>query len=280
MSPVGVESYLARIGCSAAPPSIEALNALHFAHIHAVVFENLDIHLGRSIEIDVPKTFDKIVTHGRGGFCYELNTLFASLLYSLGYDVTVHAARVVTSGSRWIPFGHLCLNVECEGRWLVDVGFGNSIQRPLLIGKEGVQSDEGGDHTLEKVEEGWFLSSRILADSFDPEYRFDLTPRHLDEFRERCHWTQTDHTSGFTRNIMATRPTPEGRRTVLGFTLRDFVSGESSDRLINLEERARIFIEDFGLPREDVEALPTGVRSERFPNEVDMGPPVDGEPTV
>lgn len=250
------ETYLRRIGFSRAPLADAAtLDALHYAHIHSVVFENLDIHLGRPIEIDIPKIFDKIVRRGRGGFCYELNTLFATLLHSLGYDVTVHAARVVTAGSRWIPFGHLCLNVECEGRWLVDVGFGNSFQRPLRIGKEGVQSDEGGDHTLQKVEEGWLLRSRIFHDTFDPEYRFDLTPRHFDEFKERCHWTQTDHTSGFTRNIMASRPTPEGRRTVLGFTLREFVGGESRERSINAVERARIFIDDFDLPREDVEAF-------------------------
>lgn len=280
-----LNAYLERIGAGRARrPDKSTLEHLHYAHVHGIVFENLDIHLGRPIEIDVPKIFDKIVRRGRGGFCYELNSLFASLLHSLGYEVTVHAARVVTSGSRWIPFGHLCLNVECEGRWLVDVGFGNSFQRPLRIGKEGVQSDESGDHTLEKVEEGWLLSSRIYSDTLDPEYRFDLTPRHMHEFQERCHWTQTDHTSGFTRNIMATRPTLDGRRTVLGFTLREFIDGESRERHITAEERARILIEDFGLPSEDVKALPSGVRSARFPDEVDPaafgGPPVEGEPTV
>ncbi len=276
-----VQLYCERIELSVpVVPSRQMLETLQFNHIQHIVFENLDVHLGHLIEIDVPQIFDKIVRRGRGGFCYELNTLFASLLHSLGYDVTVHAARVVTSGSRWIPFGHLCLNVECEGRWLVDVGFGNSFQRPLRIGREGEQSDEGGDHILEKVEEGWLLRSRIYSDSFDPEYRFDLTPRHLDEFRERCHWTQTDHTSGFTRNIMATRPTSDGRRTVLGFTLRDFVDGGSREHQIAAEERARIFVEDFGLPREDVEALPPGVRSDRFPEEVEMPPPDGRDPAV
>lgn len=274
--------YLERIGvCRSILNDIDVLKVLHFAHIHSIVFENLDIHLGRAIEIDVQKIFDKIVRRSRGGFCYELNSLFASLLYSLGFDVTLHAARVVTSGARWIPFGHVCLNVTCEGEtWLADVGFGNSIQRPLLIGEEEIQGDEGGDHTLEQVEEGWFLSSRIYGDTFDPEYRFDLTPRRLDEFKERCVWTQTAHDSGFTRNIMATRPTAEGRRTVIGLDLRDFVAGETSERRIDADERARIFIEDFGLPREDIEALPPGVRAVCFPDEIDMGPPVEGEPTV
>jgi N-hydroxyarylamine O-acetyltransferase len=279
-------AYLGRIGVEPiGRPDAKALEALHHANIHAIVFENLDIHLGRPIEIDVPRVFDKIIRNDRGGFCYELNALFGSLLVSLGYDVSVHAARVVTSGSRWIPFGHVCLTVKCEGKdWLVDVGFGNSFQRPLEIGKPGEQSDVGGTHILSSVEEGWLLSSRIYGDTFDPEYRFDLEPRHLDEFKARCKWTQTDHTSGFTRNIIATLPTPRGRRTVLGLELREFVDGAISERKITAEQRATILIDDFGLPRRDVEALPQGVRARHFPEEVDPvafeDPPATSEPTV
>lgn len=281
-----VSGYLKRIGYhGVSATDSDVLEALQFAHIQNIVFENLDIHLGRPIEIDVPRIFDKIVRRGRGGFCYELNSLFGSLLLSLGFDVSVHACRVVTSGSRWIPFGHVCLNVRCEDKtWLVDVGFGNSFQRPLCIGFEGEQKDEAGSHKLTTVEEGWLLSSRIYGDTFDPEYRFDLTPRHLDEFNERCAWTQTDHTSGFTRNIIASRPTAAGRRTVLGLQLRDFVDDQTCERAISPDERATILIEDFGLPHEDVEALPSGVRADCFPEEmapeVFVGSPGEGKPTV
>lgn len=276
------ERYLERIGAGTVRRvDVASLEALQFAHIGSVVFENLDIHLRRPIKIDIPALFDKIVGRGRGGFCYELNSLFGSLLLSLGYDVTVHACRVVTSGSRWIPFGHVCLNVKCEGQdWLVDVGFGNSFQRPLRIGFEGEQKDEAGSHKLTSVEEGWLLSSRIYSDSFDPEYRFDLLPRHLNEFKERCAWTQSDQTSGFTRNIIVSMPNLRGRRTVLGLELREFVDGESTERALTPEERAVILIDEFGLPREDVEALPSGVRADCFPEEVNMGPPGEGEPTV
>lgn len=277
-----LDLYCGRIGVAPhGAADYEHLVALHFAHIQSIVFENLDVHLGRPIEIDVPVIFDKIIRRGRGGFCYELNALFGSLLSSLGYDVSVHAARVVTSGSRWIPFGHICLTVNCEEKSrLVDVGFGNSFQRPLEIGREGEQADEGGTHILSAVEEGWLLSSRIYGDSFDPEYRFDLTPRHLDDFRERCAWTQTDPTSGFTRNIIATQPNAKGRRTVLGLELREFIDGKSQERAISADERAHILVADFGLPREDVEALPQGVRASGFPDEVDMGPAVERDPAI
>lgn len=260
-----IDRYLERIGVGTfRHADAKTLEILHFAHIQHVVFESLDIHLGRPIEIDIPRIFDKVINRGRGGFCFELNTLFASLLHSLGYDVTLHGARVVTSEAKWIPFGHVCLNVECERRWLVDVEFGNSFQRPLKIGASGIQEDEGGAHLLEPVEEGWLLRSRTSGDTFESEYRFDMKPRRLDEFKERCHWTQTSLESGFTRAILATHPVPGGRDTIQGLTLKTLRAGTESQRALDTEERARILIEDFDLPEADVSALPPGRKADFF----------------
>ncbi len=76
-----VTAYLARIGhAGSRAPTIDTLRALHRAHLHAVPFENLDVHAGRLIRIDREAFFRKIVGERRGGFCYELNGLFADLL--------------------------------------------------------------------------------------------------------------------------------------------------------------------------------------------------------
>jgi N-hydroxyarylamine O-acetyltransferase len=72
-------------------PTSATLRALHRAHLHAVPFENLDIHLGRPIALDEATLFDKIVVRRRGGLCYELNGLFAALLRSLGFNVTLRS---------------------------------------------------------------------------------------------------------------------------------------------------------------------------------------------
>ena len=58
-------------------PILPTLQALHEAHQLAVPFENLDISLGRAIVLDKASLWTKIVEHHRGGFCYELNGLFA-----------------------------------------------------------------------------------------------------------------------------------------------------------------------------------------------------------
>lgn len=61
--------------------SLEVLNKLQKSHLQNIPFENLDIHTGKKIELE--NTYDKVVSKGRGGFCYELNGLFYLLLKKL-----------------------------------------------------------------------------------------------------------------------------------------------------------------------------------------------------
>ena len=129
-----VELYLQRINYRGSlVPNLDTLRSLHRAHMFSVPFENLDIHLGRTIVLDEELFYEKIVGRKRGGFCYELNGLFAALLRDIGYDVTTLSARVADGDSLGPDFDHMCLLVQFEARWLVDVGFGESFVEPLLL---------------------------------------------------------------------------------------------------------------------------------------------------
>src|SRR4029077_15110165 len=89
------DAHLDRIACKGPrAPTAETLRALHRQHMLTVPFENLDIGLGRKIVLDPDRFFDKIVSSNRGGFCYELNGAFASLLTVLGFPVELLSARV------------------------------------------------------------------------------------------------------------------------------------------------------------------------------------------
>src|SRR3569833_2383178 len=96
---MNVDAYLERIGAARSP----GLAALHRLHQTAVPFENLSIHLGEPVPLTPEDLYDKIVSRRRGGFCYELNGLFALLLENLGHEVTRLAARVAGGP----PFDHL-----------------------------------------------------------------------------------------------------------------------------------------------------------------------------
>ncbi len=72
-----VKAYLDRIGYQGPRVSTaDALREFHRAHLLTTAFENLDIHLGRSIVLSLSSLYNKVVLHRCGGFCYELNGLF------------------------------------------------------------------------------------------------------------------------------------------------------------------------------------------------------------
>src|SRR5215831_15133157 len=126
--PVDLEAYAARIGYSGDfRPDLDTLRALHLAHATHIPFENIDVLLGRPIELDADSLSRKLIHDRRGGYCFEQNALFGEVLERCGFAVARLAARV-----RWgapagavRPLSHMLLAVEREGEtWLADVGFG------------------------------------------------------------------------------------------------------------------------------------------------------------
>src|SRR5437868_15402114 len=90
-----LDAYLERIGYSGSRrPTLATLIAVHRAHLLAISYENLDIHLGRVLTLDPAQIFDKIVMRRRGGWCYEMNSLLAWALRELGFSVTLMGSTV------------------------------------------------------------------------------------------------------------------------------------------------------------------------------------------
>jgi len=136
-----IKAYIKRINYKGSlEPTVETLRGLQLAHLQTVPFENLSIHAKEPILLQEDSLFEKIVMRKRGGFCYELNGLFAALLRELGFEVTMLSAGVAKNDGGFGPdFDHMTLMVSLEERWLVDVGFGDSFQQPLLIDSRDVQ---------------------------------------------------------------------------------------------------------------------------------------------
>jgi len=106
-------AYLERIGYRGGTrPNSDVLSRLHRKHLLSTPFENLDIRLGRPIVLSRKAFYDKIIERHRGGFCYELNGLFATLRDELGFRVSMLSARVARkSGGLILDFDHMTLLV-------------------------------------------------------------------------------------------------------------------------------------------------------------------------
>jgi N-hydroxyarylamine O-acetyltransferase len=241
----GIDAYLARIGVHERPaPTPEALAHLHLAHLLAVPFENLSIHAGEQIQLDLAWLRDKIVTRRRGGFCYELNGLFAELLAALGFEVERLAARVYgDDGALGIPLDHMCLRVG--GVWLVDVGFGDSFVRPLRLDVRAPQDD--GRRGFRIVDDG--AEARILEDDGQPSFRFELAPLALADFTPGCAYHQTSPASNFTRRSVVSRLTAGGRITLRDDRLitTDAAGAKTETPIADAAAWRRIAAEQFGL---------------------------------
>ncbi|AZM51369.1 acetyltransferase [Streptomyces sp. WAC 01529] len=231
------DAYLRRIGAARpVAPTSDALRALHLAHLRSVPFENLSIHLGEEIELTSRALVAKVVEARRGGFCYELNGAFAALLTSLGFDVTLLQARVYDDGRLGIPFDHLALRVRTRdgGDWLADVGFGAHSHLPLVLGERGEQADPGGTFRLVERAEG---DLEVVKDG-KPQYLLESRPRALDDFTSGAWYHRTSPESHFTRSLVCSIVTGDGRVTLSGRTLTATVEGER--RITELATEAEV----------------------------------------
>ena len=195
-----VSAYLARLGVShPEEPSLAALQQLMAAHVAAVPFENLSVHLKEDVAVeDVHSLVHKVTARNRGGFCYELNGAFAALLAALGFHTAILAGRVndPNTGKLGALFDHLVVRVEIGGRaYLADVGFGRFAQAPLDLQQAEPQSDRFGAFEVAETEAG---NVDVLCDG-KVIYQFEQQPRQRCDFVPHCWWHATCPASPFTQ---------------------------------------------------------------------------------
>lgn len=232
-------------------PSLNLLSALQRAHVLSVPFENLDIHWKRPIRLDLAHLYEKIVVMRRGGFCYELNGLFHWLLCRLGFDATIVSAGVYDRDRNdYGPdFDHMAILVQLEGQqWLVDVGFGEFAIHPLRFdvnqelvdprGKFRIVRESGDMHSV--------LKYGVEAGKYVPEYRMCVRPRTLEEFQGMCTYHQTSPDSHFTRSVVCSIATDDGRITLSNEKLIITRDGQKTEKTVNgKDEFARALVEYF-----------------------------------
>ncbi|MET7388305.1 arylamine N-acetyltransferase [Streptomyces sp. NPDC005529] len=263
MNSAQADAYLRRIGAQhPAWPTSDVLRDLQLRHLTTVPFENLSIHLGEEIVLDEKRLLDKLVGARRGGFCYELNGAFGALLSSLGFDVTLLAARVYgDDGKPGIPYDHLALRVRTVdgGDWITDVGFGAHSHYPLAFGERGEQRDPAGVFGV--VESGPDAAGvRGAGDGRESkdldvvlgdkrQYRLEMRPRVLEDFVVGAWWHSTSSLSNFSRSLVCSRVTKDGGRITLSgrkFTVTDPDGAKEVVEVATDDEVLAVYRERFG----------------------------------
>lgn len=169
-------AYLERIGLPSVEADAEGLRAFQEAQMRSVPFENFDPLLGKVPALGLPEIFAKCVPGRRGGYCFELNTLFEAALKAAGFSTRRMLARVRLRGGPDSPRSHLVLRVELEkGAFLADAGFGGpGSLAPLRLGHEGEQHTPNGVFRLvEDASTRETVFERREGEGWEQLYAFD-----------------------------------------------------------------------------------------------------------
>ena len=226
-----VQRFFARIGMDTetpATPDLELLTKIQSACVTSIAYENLDILEGRPLDLSPEALFDKIVTRGRGGYCFELNGLLTHMLREIGYSVTERFARYLR-GEKDIPMRRHRVTVVSlpEGDYMCDIGVGEVAPRlPLKIERGLVQHQNGETYKFERDDRhGW-----VLWDQYRGQWReyicFSDDEALNVDFVQPSFYCEKHPDSIFNKEPMLAIKTLDGRRTLDGRVYKEFCGTE------------------------------------------------------
>ena len=255
---VDLDAYFARIGYDGPrEPTLAVLRALHQKHPDAIAFENVDVLLGKAISLDPADIDAKLITAGRGGYCYEQNGLFKRVLTALGFEVSGLMARVLWMVPEHLPprpRSHMVLAVRVPGDdtvWLADVGFGGCVlTAPLRLTPDVEQATDHDAYRLRRI--GEELRLEVLREpGWVPAYDLSLVPCVPRDYEMANWFTSTHPSSHFRSNLLAGLTTAEARYGLLfnRFTVRPR-GGQPTKQILDADGIEAALREVFGLPVE------------------------------
>ncbi|WP_206956420.1 arylamine N-acetyltransferase family protein [Trinickia acidisoli] len=242
--------YLHRIDYTGTPKAdIETVARIMRRHLFSVPFENLDVQAGKIVSLVPEEIVEKIVHRKRGGYCYEVNGLFAMALESLGIPYRLAAARPMIYPARR-PRTHMVVVVTLDGeRWLCDLGFGSyGIRAPMRLSDLDVEIVQDNDtFMLSLGDDGFYLLRAKVDGEWANQYAFDLSTQEWVDFVPANHLNSTHPDSIFVQKIVAVLMTEAGRKILGGDSFKIVANGHTDKRTVAPGEVADLLAREFGL---------------------------------
>jgi len=243
-------AYFSRIGFhGAASADFVTLKRLMRCQLFSVPFENLDVQQGRVVSLVPEEIYRKIVDRYRGGYCYEVNGLFAMALEALGIPYQFVAARPMTYSVRR-PKTHMAIVVTIEGeQWLFDLGFGSyGIREPLnlnWVDKEIRQDYETFKLTINPERD--YLLQSLSDGAWKNLYEFNLCPQEWVDFEPANYLNSTHPDSIFVRSLMVVMQNSSGKDLLIGDRFKSVSEGSSTGWTVRREDIPELLQEKFSL---------------------------------
>jgi N-hydroxyarylamine O-acetyltransferase len=238
-----LDALLARLGLEGAPaPDLDGLRAVHRAYLARVPYEDLAVQLGETGPLDETVLAERVLRDGRGGYCFELNTLFAALLRGLGFSVAHHQAVVGGEG----PTNHMALVVDVDGTpWLADAGLGEGFLEPLPL-REGRYTLGPFTYTLTREPGGtWWMGQHEWSSISG--FRMQPAASSVADFEPHHRRLATNAESMFVRTLVVQQPREDRIVTLRSRTLTEVGPEVDSRRVLDRSEFGAVLRSVFGI---------------------------------
>lgn len=245
-----LQGYLDRIGYRGdATADIATVAEMMRHQLFTVPFENLDVQAGKVVSLVPEEIVEKILHRKRGGYCYEINGLFAMALQTLGIPYQFVAARPMFYPVRR-PKTHMAIVLKMGGEeWLCDLGFGSyGIRAPMRLSQIDVEVRQDDDTFLlsQTGDREYLLQARVEGE-WANQYAFDLSAQEWIDFVPANYLNSTHPDAIFVQKLLVVLHNPAGRKILFGDTLKTIAHGCVEKQTVAPEDRASLLSETFGL---------------------------------
>lgn len=248
-----LQNYFDRIAYRGdAKPGIATVAEIMRCQLFAVPFENLDVQAGKIVSLVPEEIVEKILNKNRGGYCYEVNGLFAMALQSLGIPYRFVAARPMFYPVRR-PKTHMAIVLKLDGEeWLCDLGFGSyGIRAPIRLNMLEAEIRQDFDtFLLRKTSEREYLLQALVEGEWLNQYEFDLSEQEWIDFAPANYLNSAHPEAIFVQKLLVVLHNPEGREILFGDMLTTVVRGRIQKQTVRPEDRELILRDKFRLNTE------------------------------
>ena len=238
-----LESYLKRIGYAGSLEcNADTLTKLMRAQLFSVAFENLDVQAGNIVSLVPEQIVDKIVGQGRGGYCYEVNGLFAMALQALGFSYKFVACRPMFYPVRR-PKTHMVLLVEADGdQWICDLGFGSyGIRAPIALSSlEQLQQQDFDQFRLTTEQSGAYVVQAMVDGQWLSQFGFEPYASEWVDFMPANYLNSTHPDTIFVQKLLVIKHHEQGRDILLGDQLKQIRAKGTEVQQLSPEQREEI----------------------------------------
>lgn len=182
--------------------SLNYVSHLQSMHLNTFPFEGINPFTQTPVPIDLSELNKKFLNQQRGGYCFEQNLFFKSILEESGFNVKSYLGRVIEKNAH-AGRTHLINIIEIEDQsYLIDVGFGGlNPPAPILLGNNVITETNLNTYRLVQEETAYILQVWKNRE-WKNLYSFDFNHYTPMDFEVANWYTSTSPKASFTQHLM------------------------------------------------------------------------------